>query len=330
MNPHAILVDDHGALTWSEVERMPLPAGHVRVRARATAVNRADLLQRAGRYPVPKGASPILGLEVAGEVVESAPDVQAIAVGQPVCALLEGGGYAEEVIVDARMLLPVPTGLSYAEAAALPEVFYTAYLNLWIEGELREGESVLVHAAASGVGTAALQLCRAFGHRCFATTSAAKLDAASAWGATDVINRNTDDFTERVRTALPRGVDVILDPVGASYLASNQRALAPRGRLVIIGLMGGATATLDLGRMLLQRQRIVGSVLRSRARDEKVEITRRIRQSVWPRFNDRSLRPVIHATLPIRDATVAHDLLRDNATVGKVVLAICDADERPN
>lgn len=329
MPPHAIVVGDHGALHWSPISAPALPPGHVRLRARATAVNRADLLQRAGRYPVPKGASPILGLEVAGEVIECAPDVAPIALGTPVCALLEGGGYAEEVVVDARMLLPLPKGLSYAEGAALPEVFYTAYLNLWMEGALAEGETVLVHAAASGVGTAALQLCRAFGHRCFATASAPKLAAAATWGASDLIDRNEEDFAERVRSALPEGVDVILDPVGASYLAANQRALARRGRLVLIGLMGGSTGTLDLGRMLIQRQRVVGSVLRSRDRDEKVEITRRIRQSVWPRFEDRSLRPVIHATLPICDATVAHDLLRDNATVGKVVLAIADADERP-
>lgn len=319
----AIDIDDNRDLVWTEVADPNLGPGQVRIRTEATAVNRADLLQRRGRYPVPPGASPILGLEVAGVIDALGDGVDDWKVGDRVCALLEGGGYAEQVVVDAGMLLPVPKNLTTVEAAALPEVFYTAWLNVFLETDIAPGETVLVHAAASGVGTAAVQLCKAFGHRCFATASGSKLDAVRGFGADVCIDRNEQSFLEVVKAETEgRGVDVILDPVGGNYLADNLRALALRGRLVNIGLLGGIKAELDIARLLTRRLRVIGSVLRSRSRAEKLVITASLREKVWPKVADGTLVPVIHDTLPIRDAEKAHALLETNATVGKVVLTV--------
>lgn len=322
---HAIQIadDERRSLVWSETDEPECGPEQVIVRARATAVNRADLLQRRGLYPVPPGASQILGLEVAGTIERLGDSVEGWQIGDRVCALLEGGGYAEKVAIDASMLLPIPDRLDFVGGAAVPEVFYTAWLNVFMEPEIVPGETVLVHAAASGVGSAAVQLCRAFGHRCIATASGDKLAAVSELGADVVVDRREQDFLTAVREETGgRGVDVILDPVGASYLPHNIKALAHRGRLVNIGLLGGTKAELDLARVLTRRLRIVGSVLRSRSRKEKERITEEIRLEVWPRIADGSLRPVIHCSMPITEAERAHALLEKNATTGKVVLTI--------
>ncbi len=321
---HAITVDpvDHG-LRWDEVPLAPLAPDMVRVRVRATAVNRADLLQRIGRYPVPKGASPIMGLEAAGVVTQIGADVMGVHPGARVCVLLEGGGYAEYVDCHPGMLLPIPTRMSFDEAAALPEVYYTAYLNLYLEGALAAGETVLLHAAASGVGTAALQLCRRSGNEVIATASASKLDTVRALGATLAIDRRASLFVDAVREHTGgRGVDVILDPVGGAYLADNIASLAKGGRLVVIGLLGGASADLPLGTLLMKRLRVVGSVLRSRSREEKLAITASLLRDVWPGIEDGTLLPVIDRRMPITDAHEAHEALRSNETIGKVVLTI--------
>ena len=319
----AIDSDVPRSLRWHLTDEPVIAPDQVLVRAAATAVNRADLLQRKGRYPVPPGASEILGLEVAGTIESVGADVRDWNVGDRVCALLEGGGYAERVAVDASMLLPVPERLTLQEAAALPEVFYTAFLNIFIEADIQENETVLVHAAASGVGTAAVQLCRVFGHRCLATASTAKLPFLQELGADVTIDRNVASFREVVREETDgRGVDVILDPVGGSYLDANVASLARGGRLVNIGLLGGARGELALAPLLTRRLRIIGSVLRSRTREEKIAITGRLRERVWPLFASGELRPVIHSVLPIADAGSAHDLLATNTTTGKVVLAI--------
>lgn len=325
MTMKAIVVgsDDKHTMTWSDVDKPDPGEGQVRIAVAATAVNRADLLQRRGLYPVPEGASEILGLEASGTIEAVGAGVEGWSEGEEVCVLLEGGGYAEFVVVDASMLLSKPEGLSLVEAAAIPEVFYTAYLNLFLEGDLAEGETALIHAGASGVGTAALQLCRAFGNPVVATASAEKLEACRMLGANYVVDRRSESFKQFIRETLPGGgVDVILDPVGGSYLADNLSVLNPLGRLVIIGLLGGAKAEAHLGQILMKRLRIVGSVLRSRTRDEKVVITEAIREQVWPRFAAGELEPVIDTVLSIEEANEAHHLLATNQTSGKVVLTV--------
>ena len=321
-----VVADDRrGSLSWDEVPTPQPGPGQVRIRVRATAINRADLLQRRGLYPVPPGASEILGLEAAGHIDLLGEGVAGWQVGDAVCVLLEGGGYAEHVVVDASMLLPVPSGLTVEQAAALPEVFYTAYLNLYMEGRLANGESALIHAGASGVGTAALQLCRAFGNPAYATASADKLDACRQWGATEAFDRTNDSFRERIRELRGRaGVDVILDMVGGGYLADNIDTVGVGGRIVLIGLMGGAKDEIPLNRLLMKRVSLIGSVLRSRGRADKEVITAELRERVWPLFETGALQPVIETSFPIEQVEQAHELIASNTTVGKVLLTIGD------
>lgn len=318
---HAIEIDGE-QLRWTTRAAPDGPGDRqVRLRVAWAGVNRADLMQRAGHYPPPPGASGILGLEVSGIVTETGPGVEGLDVGDRVCALLEGGGYAEEVVVDERQVLPLPEGIGLREAAALPEVFATAWLNLFMEGALAAGERVLLHAGASGVGTAAIQLCRAFGHPCFVTAgSQAKLAACRALGAEAGWNRHDGSFVEAVKAW--GGADLILDPVGASYLADNQRVLHADGRLVLIGLMGGRKAELDLGRMLMKRQRLIGSTLRARPPEAKGAILAALREHVWPRLASGELRPLVDRTWPIDQAEAAQAHVQDDANIGKVLLSV--------
>ena len=320
----AITVRDDAdrTLSWeSAPDPIPRP-GEVTVRVMATAVNRADLLQRAGRYAPPPGASQIMGLECAGVVDSVGEGADPELVGMRVAALLSGGGYAERVAVPAAHLLPIPDSMSFTRAAAIPEVFYTAYLNLCLEADLRPGETVLIHAAASGVGTAALQICRELGCPTIATASGAKLDKLGALGATHCVDRNNQSFEEVVAEVTERGADVVLCPVGADYLPRNIAALAPRGRLVVIGLLGGTHAELDLAKLLRQRLRVIGSVLRSRSIDEKTAITAHFLEQIWPWFEEGRLEPVVDRVMAIEDVAHAHELLRSNTTTGKVVLRL--------
>ncbi|MBA2661813.1 MAG: NAD(P)H-quinone oxidoreductase [Bradymonadaceae bacterium] len=323
MKAISILDDDARTLCWQET-RTPTPGqGEVLVRVRASAVNRADLLQRIGHYPIPAGASEILGLEAAGEIAQLGPGVSGWRVGDRVCCLLAGGGYAENVVTPASLLLALPDSMSYTDAAAIPEVFYTAFLNIFLEAEQKPGEWVLVHAGASGVGTAAIQLCRAFQSPVIATASASKLGHLRDMGVVEAIDREHDDFGARVaRLTEKRGVDIILDPVGGAYFERNLHCLATGGRLVNIGLLGGTDAPLSLGRLLMKRLRVIGSLLRSRSLQEKEAITVEFRQRVWPMFEAGALKPVIHQVLPIDQAQQAHAMLQANATIGKVVLHI--------
>lgn len=316
-------IDDvDGRLTWTVVDTPPrVEAGQIRVRVAATAVNRADLIQRAGHYPPPPGSSPVLGLECAGVVEEVGPDVAWPRPGDEVCALLSGGGYAEYAVFPASHALPVPNGLSLLEAAALPEAFTTAWLNLRREGQLADGERVLIHAAASGVGTAALQLCLIWGNPTFATVgSAAKEQRCLSLGADATANRKEGPWLGKVRAW--GNADVILDPIGGLYLQSNIHALNAGGRLVNIGLMGGREGTLPLGPVLMKRLTIRGSVLRSRSEQEKAEILAAMKEDIWPLLSQGSIRPIIHEVLDIERAQEAHDLLARNETVGKVVLRV--------
>ncbi|NIC08004.1 NAD(P)H-quinone oxidoreductase [Billgrantia bachuensis] len=318
---HAIAIEQK-RLYWRDQPALEGPAtGEVRLRVAWAGVNRADLMQRAGHYPPPPGASDIPGLEVSGTVTEVGPGVDGLRPGDRVCALLAGGGYAEEVVVDTRQVLPLPEGLGLRESAALPEVFATAWLNLFMEGQLASGERVLLHAGASGVGTAAIQLCRAFGYPCFVTAgSDAKLAACRELGANGAFNRHEGSFVDAVKAW--GGADVILDPVGASYLADNQHVLNADGRLVLIGLMGGRRGELDLGRMLMKRQRLIGSTLRAKPPAAKGVILNALIEHVWPRLASGEIRPLIDRSWPIDEAEAAHDHVERDANIGKVLLAV--------
>ncbi|MCL7929611.1 NAD(P)H-quinone oxidoreductase [Halomonas llamarensis] len=298
----------------------------VRLRVAWAGVNRADLMQRAGHYPPPPGVTGTLGLEVSGTITHVGDNVTHLKPGDDVCALLAGGGYAEEVVVDARQVLPLPEGISLREGAALPEVFATAWLNLFMEGALQQGERVLLHAGASGVGTAAIQLCRAFGHPCFVTVgSQEKLQACRKLGASDGWNRHDGSFVEAVKAW--GGADAILDPVGASYLADNQKVLNADGRLVLIGIMGGRSATLDMSRMLMKRQRFIGSTLRAKSAAAKGEIMDALYQYVWPRIANSEITSQIDRSWPIQAVDEAHAYMRKDANTGKILLAVtADAD----
>ncbi len=314
----AILVPVPGgpeALVFGEVPEPALRDGEVLVRVRATAVNRADLLQAAGKYPPPAGESEILGLEAAG-VVEGTDE--------RVCFLLPGGGYAEKVAVPRGMLMPMPADLSFEEAAAIPEAWFTAYLNLFREGALAAGEVVLVHAAASGVGTAAIQLARDAGASVVATVrSAAKAEALAALGADLVVDTTARDFAEAVEERFGKSsVGLVLDPVGGVNLARNVRVMARCGRLVLIATMGGGSSELDLRAVLTKRLRLVGSTLRSRALAEKTDLTSAFVRDVLPGFADGRFRPLVDSVFPLERAAEAHRRMAENANVGKIVLTV--------
>ena len=309
-------VDGH--VTWVDAPRPACDAGQVRIRVAAAGLNRADLLQRAGHYPPPPGASPYLGLECAGVIEEVGAGV-AWRVGDRVCALLASGAMAQEVVVDARHVLPVPEGLSLHEAAALPEVYATAWLNIFQLGALKPGEKVLVHAGASGVGSAAIQLCKAFGSPVWVSVgSKERLAYCEALGAAGgvVRNENLDDL---------KGLgpfDVVLDPVGASYGALNLEVLSRDGRWVIIGLMGGRKVELDLGVVLGKRLEITGSTLRNRDDSFKAELLRELAVQVWPLFSEGRLSPQLVDTYPVEFAQAAYAALESNQVSGKLVMVI--------
>jgi putative PIG3 family NAD(P)H quinone oxidoreductase len=316
----AILIRD-GKLVWDEAPTPQLKEGEVLIKVRATAINRADLSQRSGRYPPPPGASEILGLECSGVIEKVGPGVTDRQVGQEVCALLAGGGYAEYAAVPAGHTLPPPTGVDLETAAGIVEVFATAWLNLRLEGELKDGEQVLVHAGASGVGTACIQLCKAWGNPIFVTVGdQAKREYCEQLGASASANRHDGPWDEAVRAW--GGADVILDPVGGSYLEMNVNVLKPRGRLVNIGLMGGAQGTLPMGVMMVKRLCLRGSVLRSRSIEEKNRIIAGLQKEVWPLLASGQLKPIIDKTFPIQEAEQAHELVSSNETIGKVLLSV--------
>jgi putative PIG3 family NAD(P)H quinone oxidoreductase len=303
----------------------PAP-GELLVAVHAAGVNRADVLQRRGLYPPPAGASEVLGLEVSGVVADVGEGVSGWSPGDPVCAVLAGGGYAEQALVPASTALPPPTGLDLVSAAAVPEVFTTAWENLVNRGRLAPGEAVLIHGGGSGVGTAAIQLAKRLGCRVLVTAgSLAKLEECAALGADGGINHRSEDFVERTRALTDgRGVDVVLDIIGADYLAGNIRVLSPGGRLVVIGLMGGAKAELDLGTVMSRRLTVTGSTLRSRSVAEKAVLADGLRKDVWPGFADGTLRPVIDRVLPLAEAAEAHRVMEASEHTGKILLRVRD------
>ncbi|MBA1277660.1 NAD(P)H-quinone oxidoreductase [Stutzerimonas stutzeri] len=312
-----------GQVEWVERAAPVCGDGQVRIRVAAAGLNRADLLQRAGHYPPPPGVTDVLGLECAGVISEVGSGVS-YRIGDRVCALLTGGGMAEEVVVDARHVLPVPQGLSLTEAAVIPEVYATAWLNLFRLGALQPGEKVLLHAGASGVGSAAIQLCKAFDSPCWVSVgSAERLAYCESLGANGGVLRN--ESLEALRDFGP--FNVILDPVGAKYVALNTQLLATEGRWVIIGMMGGRKAEMDLGGLLAKRIQLIGSTLRSRNADDKAELLADMRDRIWPLFADKTLSPRLERSFPIRDVEAAFAALASNQVSGKVALVIDESIE---
>jgi len=314
-----------GAEVLRPVER-PAPAlesGEVLIRVEAAGVNRPDIMQRQGKYPPPLGASDIPGLEVAGEVVETKGHTRWKA-GDRVCALVAGGGYAELCAAPAAQCLPIPRGLGAVEASAIPETYFTVWTNLFQRGRLQRGESVLVHGGTSGIGSTGIQLARAFGATPYATAgSDEKCEACRRLGAVEAINYRTDDFGARIREITSQqGVDVVLDIIGGDYLIRNIACLRLHGRLVQVGLIGGAKAQIDLRPLLNNRLTVTGSTLRPRTVDEKGAIARELEEHVWPLLERGEVRPIVHRTLPLSQASEAHRLLESGDVIGKVVLTV--------
>ena len=295
-------------------------SGEALVRVAAAGINRADVMQREGRYPPPPGASDLPGLELSGTVAAVGPAVAPVGVGDRVCAIVSGGAYAEYCLVPAPQCLPIPETVSLVDAAALPEAYCTVWTNVVDRGRLRAGESFLVHGGSSGVGTAAIQLARRLGARVFATAgSAAKCAACVELGAERAVNYREEDFVAAIRDATGgRGVDVVLDMVGGPY--RNVAVLAVEGRLVVIAVMAGATAEVNLLEFMSRRLTLTASTLRARSVEQKAEVGRAVREHVWPRFAAGELRPLIHATWPLAEAAEAHRVLESSVHVGKLLL----------
>jgi putative PIG3 family NAD(P)H quinone oxidoreductase len=299
-------------------------AGEVLIDVVAAGVNRPDVLQRLGKYPPPPGASDIPGLEVAGTIVAAGDRVTAFAVGEAVCALVAGGGYAERVAVPAEQCLPAPAGLSLVEAAGLPETYFTVWTNVFERGRLKEGESILIHGGTSGIGTTAIQLARAFGARVFATCgSDRKCEAAETLGAERAFNYRTTDWAAAVRDATDgRGVDVVLDIVGGDYVPRNIDLLAVEGRLLQIAFLKSPRVELDLSMVMRKRAWITGSTLRPRSPAEKGVIRDALRAYAWPLLESGAVRPVIHAVMPLAEAAEAHRVMEAGEHIGKIILDI--------
>ncbi|MFE0800475.1 NAD(P)H-quinone oxidoreductase [Streptomyces sp. NPDC058812] len=325
---HAITISEPGgpeALVWAEVPD-PVPGeGEVLVEVAASAVNRADIMQRQGFYDPPPGASPYPGLECSGRVAALGTGVTGWSVGDEVCALLGGGGYAEKVAVPAGQLLPVPAGIDVKRAAALPEVVCTVWSNVFMVAHLRPGETLLVHGGSSGIGTMAIQLAKAVGAKVAVTAGTKeKLERCAELGADILINYREQDFVAEVKEATGgAGADVILDNMGAKYLDRNVRALAVNGRLAIIGMQGGRKGELDIGTLLAKRAAVSATSLRTRPREEKAAIVAAVREHVWPLLDGGSgarVRPIVDRELPMSDAPAAHRVVEESGHIGKVLL----------
>ena len=316
---YAVLVDEKQSLAWREVPEPVLKAGELLVDIHATALNRADLLQRAGNYPPPPGWPEWMGLEVAGVVVESPADGRWKA-GDKVCALLGGGGYAERVAVPADMAVPVPDGLSMVEAAAIPEAFATSYLNICIEGGMKAGDMVLIQAGASGLGIAAIQLVKALGGKVMTTVSTEeKAEFVRSLGADVVVNRTVDDLGAVMEE---HPVDIALDCISGPGLGQCIGKMAIGGRWIVIATLGGAMTEIDMNVFFRRGIKLIGSTLRSRSSEMKAEILAELERTLWQSFSSGAIKPVIHETLPITEAEEAHAILQRRENIGKVVLTV--------
>lgn len=323
----AIEITQPGPPDVLKICERPLPIlkpGEVLIKVHAAGVNRPDVVQRTGHYPVPPGASDLPGLEVAGEIVDGDLSCSGFKRGDMVCALVQGGGYAEYCAAPIAQCLPIPKGLSAVEAASLPETFFTVWSNVFDRARLSGAETILVQGGTSGIGVAAIQIAATFGHRVFATAGTDdKCRTCEALGAERGINYRTEDFVEVVRLATDgRGVDVILDMVGGDYVAREIACLADDGRLVVIALLGGTKAMLDLGQLLRRRLTVTGSTLRPRSIEFKAAIVANLRKYVWPLLESGVVKPVIYRTFPLEHAVDAHVLMETSKHVGKIMLKI--------
>ena len=316
----AIIVSDNKNLLWSEAKKPKILDDEVLIKIKATAVNRADVVQKNGFYPPPPGASEILGLECSGVIEAIGKNVKKRKVGEKVCALLAGGGYAQYASCPEQQAVPAPEGISLTEAASLPEVYATCWLNLFHEANMKEGDSVLIHAGASGIGTAAIQLCNIFNCKSFVTAgSSQKINYCINLGANNGSLRHEKPF-EDIKKWEPDGIDIILDPVGGKYFEDNLSVLSMEGRLLLIGLMGGTKSQIDLGPILMKRQKIIGSTIRARSSFIKGKVMNDLHQKVWPYLKSKKLNPIIHKTMNIKEANKAHEVMEKNENIGKIVL----------
>ena len=316
----AIIVSDNKNLLWSEAKKPKILDDEVLIKIKATAVNRADVVQKNGFYPPPPGASEILGLECSGVIEAIGKNVKKRKVGEKVCALLAGGGYAQYASCPEQQAVPAPEGISLTEAASLPEVYATCWLNLCHEANMKEGDVVLIHAGASGIGTAAIQLCNIFNCKSFVTAgSSQKINYCINLGANNGSLRHEKPF-EDIKKWEPDGIDIILDPVGGKYFEDNLSVLSMEGRLLLIGLMGGTKSQIDLGPILMKRQKIIGSTIRARSSFIKGKVMNDLHQKVWPYFKSKKLNPIIHKTMNIKEANKAHEVMEKNENIGKIVL----------
>ena len=317
----AIVITDN-KLNWVDNEDPDCKDNEVIIKVKATAVNRADLAQRVGLYPAPPGASEILGLECSGIIQEIGRNVVNRKVGDEVVALLAGGGYAEYVSCPEVQTLPLPKNINLNDGAAIPEVFATCWLNLFIEGNLKKGEKVLFHAGASGIGTAGIQLCNIFQCESYITAgSEEKVEFCMDLGSNAGSVRLENSF-KSFKDHCPSGLDIILDPVGANYFEENLNNLAIDGRLIIIGILGGVNGKINIGNLLMKRQKIIGSTIRSRSIEVKGKVMNALYENIWDHFEKKIIKPIIYKKLPIREADQAHKIMENNNNIGKIILEV--------
>jgi putative PIG3 family NAD(P)H quinone oxidoreductase len=322
----AIKIEDPGhdyRLILVDIPKPSPQAGEVLIKVAAAGLNHADLAQSAGRYPPPPGAPDTLGMECSGEIAETGAGVKDFKAGDKVCALLPGGGYAEYVAVSAKSVLPVPKGISLIDAAALPEVHFTVWTNLMDTARLKPGETVLIHGGTSGIGTAAIQLCVARGHKVFSTAANAEKCAAIEKLGGHAINYKEQDFVEVVKTATGgKGIDVTLDMVGGEYIQRNMSAAALWGRIVNIAYMSGMQANVNFGIMLMKRLSLLATTLRGRTADEKGAIRDAVKREVWPLIEAGNIKPIVAKTFPLAEAQAAHALMKSSSHIGKILLTV--------
>ena len=317
----AIVIADK-KLNWVDNEDPNCKDNEVIIKVKSTAVNRADLAQRAGLYPAPPGASEILGLECSGIIQEIGRDVVNRKVGDEVVALLAGGGYAEYVSCPEVQTLPLPKNINLSDGAAIPEVFATCWLNLFMEGNLKKGEKVLFHAGASGIGTAGIQLCNIFQCESYITAGCEeKVEFCIDIGSSAGTVRSENSF-KSFKDHCPSGLDIILDPVGANYFEENLNNLAIDGRLIIIGILGGVNGKINIGHLLMKRQKIIGSTIRSRSIEIKGKVMSALHENIWDHFEKKIIKPIIYKKLPIKEADQAHKIMENNNNIGKIILEV--------